>query len=99
MFAHNTNLFYYHKDVKTVFHTIKTELVKVNHWFKDNTLSLNIKNCNLFNKPSTKDDIPLKTSELVISNKLIERKFFSIFLGVSLDECIKYLFFIYSCTS
>ena len=99
MFAGNTNLFYYHKDVKTVFHTINTELVKVNHWFKDNKLSLNIKTCNIFNKPSTKDDISLKTSELVIINKLIEQKIFSTFLGISLDECIKYLFFIYSCVS
>ena len=99
MFADNTNLFYYHKDVKTVFHTRNTELVKVNHWFKDNKLPLNIKHCNFLNKPSIKDDIHLKTSELVISNKLIERKRFSTFLGVSLDECIKYLFFIYSCIS
>ena len=43
MFADDTNLFYSHKDVKTLFHTVSTELVKVNHWFKANKLSLTVK--------------------------------------------------------
>ena len=41
MFADNTNLLYFHKDNKTLFHTVNTELVKVNHWFKADKLSLN----------------------------------------------------------
>ena len=38
MFAHDNNLLYSHKDIKTLFHTVNTELVKVNHWFKANKL-------------------------------------------------------------
>ena len=39
----NANLFYSHKDIKTFFHIANRELVKVNHWFKANKLSLNVK--------------------------------------------------------
>ena len=44
MLADGSNLFYSHKDFKTLFHTVNTELVKVNHSFKANNLSLNVKN-------------------------------------------------------
>ena len=56
MFADDTNLFYSRKDNKTLFHTVNTKLVKVNHWLKTNKLSSNVKksNCTLFYKPSTK---------------------------------------------
>ena len=43
MFADDTNLFYSHKDIKTLFHIVNTELVEVNHWFKANKLPLNAK--------------------------------------------------------
>ena len=41
-----------------------------------------------FHKPSTKDNIPLKISELVIGTKLIKRKRYIKFLSVMIDECI-----------
>ena len=63
-----------------LFQTVNTELVKVNHWF--------ITNYTLFHRPSTKDDIPVKTPEVVISNKLIEQKRLIKVLGVNLDESI-----------
>ena len=44
MFADDTNLFYSHKDVETLFHIVNTELVEMNHWSKANILSLNPKN-------------------------------------------------------
>ena len=73
-----------------LFDTVKTELVKVNHWFKANKLSLNVKKTNytFFNKPSIKGNIILKITELVISNKVMKRKRFTKFLGVILEECI-----------
>ena len=92
MFTDNTNLFYSYEDVKTLFHTVNTELVKVKQCFKANKVLSNIKKANyaLFHKPSTKYDIPLKIPELVISNKLIEQKRFIKFSGVILDECISW---------
>ena len=99
MFAGTSNLFYPHKDINTLFHTVNKQLIKVNHWFRTNKLSLNVKktknqlitwNNKTFHKPSTKDDQPLKISELVISSKLIEQKSFVKFLGVILDEYISW---------
>ena len=43
MSACDTNLIYSHKDIKMLFQTVKTELVKINHWFKAKKLSLNAK--------------------------------------------------------
>ena len=43
MFAGTSNLFYPHKDINTLFHTVNKQLIKVNHWFRTNKLSLNVK--------------------------------------------------------
>ena len=43
MFADNTNLFYSHRDIKTLFSTVNAELQKVADWFTENRLSLSIK--------------------------------------------------------
>ena len=90
MFADDAKLFYSHKDIKIPFHTVNTELVKFNHWFKTNKWSLNAERTNytVFHKPSTKYDLPLKIPELVFSNKLIKRKRYITFLSVMIDECI-----------
>lgn len=44
-------------------------------------------NYTLFDRPSAKDDIPLKILELIISSKLVERKRFIKFLNLILDAC------------
>ena len=41
MFADDTNLFYSHKNLKTLFNIVNIELNKLNNWFKSNKLSLN----------------------------------------------------------
>ena len=43
MFVDNTNLFYSHKNIKTLFQIINSELKLVNEWFLANKLSLNAK--------------------------------------------------------
>ena len=90
MFADNTNLFYSHHDMKTLFSTVNKELEKLGGWFTANRLSLNIKKTKyiFFHKNSVKDNIPLKLPDFHISNKSIERKFSIKFLGVMLDEHI-----------
>ena len=42
MFADDTNLFYEHKDLKTLFSLVNQELQKINEWFEANKLSLNV---------------------------------------------------------
>ena len=88
MFADDTNLFYSHHDIKTLFSTVNEELEKLGDWFTANRLSLNIKKTKytFFHKNSVKDNIPLKLPDLHISNKSIERKSSIKFLGVMLDE-------------
>ena len=53
MVAYDTNLVYSQKVIKTLFHTVNTELLKVNHWFKANKSSLSAEKTNysLFQKP------------------------------------------------
>ena len=41
MFADDTNLFYSHENLKTLFHIVNEELNKLNNWFTTNKLSLN----------------------------------------------------------
>ena len=43
MFADDTNLFYSHKNIKTLFQIVNSELKLVNEWFLANKLSLNAK--------------------------------------------------------
>ena len=90
MFADDTDLFYSHHDIKTLFSTVSEELEKLGAWFTSNRSSLNIKKTKytLFHKNSVKDNIPLNLPDLHISNKSIERKSSIKFLGVMLDEHI-----------
>ena len=46
MFADDTNLFYSHKNIKTLFQIVNSELKLVNEWFLANKLSLNAKKQN-----------------------------------------------------
>ena len=46
MFADDTNLFFKHKDLSTLYNIIDTELSKISQWFKLNKLSLNLKKTN-----------------------------------------------------
>ena len=90
MFADDTNLFFSHRNISTLFLTVNNELHKIGEWFKANRLSLNIKKTKytFFHKNSVKDNIPLKLPELKIANRAIERTHAIKFLGVLLDENI-----------
>ena len=90
MFADDTNLFYSHYDIKTLFNTVNEELKKLVIWFTSNKLSLNIKKTKytFFHKNSVKDNILLKLPDLHIFDKTIERTSSIKFLGVMLDENI-----------
>ena len=44
MFADDTNLFFKHKNLETLYNIINCELAKISDWFTQNKLSLNIQN-------------------------------------------------------
>ena len=62
LFADDTNLFFSHKNLRTLFSKMNAELSKINKWFKANKLSLNVTKTKyiIFSKPYKIDDIPLK---------------------------------------
>ena len=84
----DTNLFYEHNDLKTLFSLLNQELQKINEWFEANRLSRNVRKTkySLFHKPSRKDDFPLLLPRSVIKNHNVERVNSIKFLGVLLDE-------------
>ena len=45
MFADDTNLYFSHKNIKTLFTSVNRELTNIQEWFNANKLSLNIKKC------------------------------------------------------
>ena len=92
MFADDTNLFYSHQNISSLFMTVNNELDKIGECFKANKLSLNVKKTKytFFHKNSIKDDIPLKLPALKIANREIERTNAIKFLGILLDEIISW---------
>ena len=88
MFADDTNLFYEHKDVKTLFSLVNQELQKINEWFEANKPSLNVGKTkySIFHKPSSKNDLPLLLPRLQMKKHKVERVKSIKLLGVLLDE-------------
>ena len=88
MFADDTNLFYEHKDLNTLFSLVNQELQKNNEWFEANKLSLNIgkRKYFFFHKPSRKDYLLPLLPRLLIKKHKVERVKSIKFLGVLLDE-------------
>ena len=99
MFADDTNFFFEHSNINTLFKTANDELIKINEWFLANKLSLNVGKTEflLFHKSGKKYSIPSHLPTLKINNHDIERVNTMKFLGVLLDdnlswkEHIKYL--------
>ena len=86
MFADDTNLFYSHKTITTLF--VNCELKLVNEWFLANKLSLNAKKTKyvLFHKVPTCDSLPSQLPTMTFNNIEIKRENSIKFLGVIIDE-------------
>ena len=88
LFADDTNIFYSHKNIKTLYNTVNEEFKKIEEWFRSNKLSLNVNKTKytLFFKRTRRDDLPLKLPKLALNNIEINRGNSIKFLGVLLDE-------------
>ena len=88
MFADDTNFFFEHGNINTLFKTVNDELIKINEWFSANKLSLNVGKTkfSLFHKSAKKCSIPSHLPTLKINNHDIERVNTMRFLGVLLDD-------------
>ena len=88
MFADNTNLILFHKNLDTLFAIMNVELENVSTWFKTNKLSLNVDKTkwSLF-QPHSKRRFLLQTlPNLLIEDIHIKREHATKFLGVFIDE-------------
>ena len=76
MFADDTNLFYSHSNIKTLYKTVNEELQKLSSWFQANRLSLNIikTKYTFFHRLSQNDNIPLVLPGYSINGTDIKRK-------------------------
>ena len=88
MFVDDTNLFCSHKNIKTLFQIVNSELKLVTEWFLANKLSLLAKKTKyvLFHKVTMCDSLPLQLPAMTLSNIEIKRENSVKFLGVIIDE-------------
>ena len=87
-----TNLFCKSKTVKTLFLKENIKLKKNSEWFQANKLSLNKDKTRfrLFHKIQDRDNLPLQLPVLRINNYEIKRSSSIKFLGVMVDEHLKW---------
>ena len=90
MFGNDTNLFCSHKNIKTLFQIVNSELKLVTQWFSANKLSINQKKKKtkyvLFHKVPMCDSLPLQLPTMTFNNIEINIKIQIKFLGVIIDE-------------
>ena len=88
MFVDDTNLLCSHKNIKTLFQIVNSELKLVTGWFLANKLSLNAKRTKyvLFYKVTMWDFLPLQLPAMILNNVKIKRENSVKFLSVIIDE-------------
>ena len=71
MFADDTNFFFEHRNINTLFKTVNEELIKINEWFLAKKLSLNAVKTkfSLFHKSGKKYSIPPPPPSANVKNK------------------------------
>ena len=86
IFADDTNIFYSHKNLDTLAHTLNLELLKISTWFKCNKLSLNVNKTNFIHFKHANNHYPEFPHNITINGLSLTRKTHSKFLGVLIDE-------------
>ena len=87
IFADDTNLSDSHKNIKTLFQIVNSELKLGNKWFLANKLSLNAKKSKVcFISCAMCDYLPLQLPTMAFNNIEIKRENSVKFLGIIIDE-------------
>ena len=89
LFADDTNIFFSHKNLKSLISVLNQEMNNVANWFKANKLSLNTNKTHFmyFKHLQQNLDTPIR---IYIDNTQLEQKAQSKFLGVIIDECLSW---------
>ena len=91
LFADDTNIFLSGKNIQKLFTTMNEEISKINSWFETNKLTVNIdKTCYSIFHSQKQNNFVQTAPKLMIGNKSIQRKPFIKFLGVYIDENLKW---------
>jgi len=85
LFADDTNIFYSHKCLDTLFQIVNDELAHIADWFSANKLSLNLDKTNYILFKSHRKTIPPGQYELNINGTTISEVSSAKFLGVYVD--------------
>ena len=88
IFADDTNLFLFLKNIGTLFDSMNVELANASMWFKSNKFSLNVDKTKwlLFHLLSERQLLAQTLPNLLIENIHIKREHVTKFLGVFIDE-------------
>jgi len=89
LFADDTNAFYSHKKVDEIINTFNGELGLLTDWLHANKLTLNIKKTHyiIFTNSNIR---PTPNLDIIIDNQVIDRVSNTRFLGVIIDENLRY---------
>jgi hypothetical protein len=90
LFADDTNVFLSNSSYEQLFKTANIELKSVSDWFRANKLSLNLSKTNLILFRSNKKQPPLTPNDLIIDDKTIPQVSSTKFLGVYIDQHLKW---------
>jgi hypothetical protein len=90
LFADDSNVFLSHASYNQLIELVNIELESASDWFKANKLSLNLSKTNYIIFRSNKKQIPNNNNELIIDNINIPQVSTSKFLGVYIDEHLKW---------
>ena len=90
LFADDSNAFLSHSSYDQLIKIANRELILAADWFKANKLSLNVSKTNFIVFRSSKKTIPIIDAELSIDNIIIPKVEISKFLGVLIDQHLKW---------
>ena len=90
LFADDTNLFHHSRDLFKLATDCNTELSKLSEWFRANKLSLNVLQTNFILFGSKPIPTNSHNYQLILDGNVIERVTVTKFLGVFLDEKLKW---------
>ena len=90
LFADDSNAFYSHSSYDQLIKIVNNDLELANDWFKANKLSLNLSKTNYIIFRSNKKLVPTLDNPLRIENKLIPQVSSSKFLGIHIDQHLKW---------
>jgi hypothetical protein len=90
LFADDTNVFLSHASYDQLFELANEELKAASNWFKANKLSLNLSKTNFILFRTNNKPIPAHTNDIVIDGITIPQVTTSKFLGVHMDQHLKW---------